>query len=197
MIDRYVVVEEAASAPVTLAEAKAFCRIEVSDDDTIIDALISAATEQGELFTNRVFVERTIEGFFSGVCSSHAEPYYFIEIRRSPLITLSALEVYSGGAYAAFTDYVLRNDDRFSRVLFPNGLADANLDSDAVYPFKITFTCGYGAAADVPDDIKQAVLAHINFLYENRGDVIADGKISMPLEAKAIYSGKYRIMNTF
>ena len=85
----------------------------------------------------------------------------------------------------------------FSRVLFENGIFDASPDLNVPYPLKITFTAGYGAAADVPSDIKTALKAHIAFMYENRGDAIAEGDLSMPLETKAIYKGKYQIINTF
>lgn len=197
IVDYYNVTTAPTTAPITLAEAKAFCRVDVSTDDTLITALIDAVVEIGEKFTNRCFVTRTIEGFYSGLDSSRLETTYFLNVRRAPLITISDLEYYSDAAYTSFTDYTLRQSNGFSRILFTNGASDAVIDTDAIYPWKLTFTAGYGAASDVPQAIKQALLAHVNFLYENRGDVVADGKIGMPLETKAIYSGKYRIIDTF
>jgi uncharacterized phiE125 gp8 family phage protein len=199
VVDNYVVTVAPAETPVTLAEAKAFCRVDVdlTADDTLITALIDSVVATGEQYTNRCFVTRTIEGYYSGMCTSQLEQSYFLHVRRAPLIAISAVEYYSDDAYTAFTDFTLRQTHGFSRILFPSGVTDAVIDADAVYPWKVTFTAGYGAAADVPQDIKQALLAHVNFLYENRGDVIADGKIGMPLETVAIYRGKYRILDTF
>jgi hypothetical protein len=54
-------IEKPASAqPVTLEEAKTFLRVTLTDDDLLITALIEAATESAESFTNRSFC---IKGF--------------------------------------------------------------------------------------------------------------------------------------
>lgn len=195
--DFYNISVDPTGDPITTAEAKAWARIRTSDDDSIVDALISSVTLFGEKFTNRVFITRTIEGFFSGLEVTRFETVPFLRIRRAPLIAISSVEVFSGGAYGAFTDFQLKQTQGFSLLLFENGIFDADPDVDIPYPIKVTFTAGYGAAADIPSDIKTALKAHLAFLYENRGDVVAEGKLSMPLETKSIYSGKYRIMNTF
>lgn len=188
---------EPATDPVTLDEAKAWLRIRTTADDSLLTALITSVTLFGEKFTNRVFVKRTIEGFFSGLSASKFETAPFIQLRRAPLISVDAVEVLVDGSYTAFTDFEVKNTNGFPRVLFANGIFDANPDTDTPYPLKITFQAGYGVTADVPNDIKTALKAHIAFLYENRGDVLAEGSLSMPLETKSIYSGKYQIINTF
>lgn len=195
--DYYNVTTDPSETPISEDEAKAWARVRTAADDPLISALINSVTLFGEKFTNRVFVTRTIEGFFSGLGSSRFETVWFIAIRRAPLIAVSSVEVYSDGAYVAFTDYELKQTNGFSRLLFKNGIFDADPDYDAVYPIKVTFTAGYGLAKDVPDDIKTALKAHLAFLYENRGDVIAEDGLSMPLETKSIYTGKYQIVNTF
>lgn len=45
--------------PVTLAEAKAFCRIDVDDDDALVGALIASARLHVEAMTGRALVEQT------------------------------------------------------------------------------------------------------------------------------------------
>lgn len=195
--DFYNVTTPAAEEPLSLATAKEWLRIRTSADDALITALIPAAVKAGEDFTNRVFVARTIEGYFSGLEVSQFENYPFVTLRRAPLSSIISVEVSVDGSFTAFTDYVLKETNGFSRVLFENGIFDASPDTDVPYPLKITFVSGYGEASDVPAGIITALEAHIAFLYENRGDVIADGKIGMPLETKAIYTGKFQIMNTF
>jgi uncharacterized phiE125 gp8 family phage protein len=46
--------------PVTVAEAKAYCRIDFDDDDEMLMGLIGAATEYVEQATDRAFVERIL-----------------------------------------------------------------------------------------------------------------------------------------
>ena len=45
--------------PVTLAEAKAFCRIDASDDDALVTALIAAARLHVEGLTGRALITQT------------------------------------------------------------------------------------------------------------------------------------------
>ena len=46
--------------PVTLAEAKNFCKIDVSEDDTLIEMMITACRLECEAITNIGFVQREI-----------------------------------------------------------------------------------------------------------------------------------------
>ena len=66
----YSVVTPAASEPITLTEAKNFLRVDGSDDDTLISALISAAREMCESYCRRILVTTTIVEYFDGF------PYY-------------------------------------------------------------------------------------------------------------------------
>lgn len=192
--DYYEITSEPTEEPVTLTEVKNWLRVDHSADDTLITSLITSARKFGEKYCNRIFVNTSFDCYFSSLDSSSCELYSYIQIRRAPLVSISSLEAYSGGAYAASTDYFLKNTNGFSRVVFEYGL---DYEYTTAYPIKIGIVAGYGTASTVPEDIKTALKAHIAFMYENRGDVVAEGKLSMPFETKAIYSGKYRILNTF
>jgi len=62
---------------------------------------------------------------------------------------------------------------------------------------KITFTSGYGAASDVPADLRQAGLLLIDHLHENRGGIVGLDKNVVPQELpygiKQILD-RYRVM---
>lgn len=49
-----------ATEPVTTAEAKLWMNVDISSDDTMIDAMIAAARLQAEIFTRRAFVARQL-----------------------------------------------------------------------------------------------------------------------------------------
>jgi uncharacterized phiE125 gp8 family phage protein len=180
--------------PVTLQEAKLFLRVDNPVDDTLIGALVSAATLQGEAYSNRVFVTRDLRLSIDSLCSGGRFPY--IEIARSPLTVLTSVKYVSGGVLVDLPveDYELQKTNGFSRLLL---LSVPVVDADAAYPFVIEFTAGYGVPSSVPEDIKTAIKEHVNFLYENRGDVQAIGKESMPITTEMIYRTGHRIVATY
>lgn len=192
--DYYVITAEPLELPISLVETKLWLRVDTTTDDILINSLMAAARQFGEKFCNRIFVNTSFDCFFSGLDVSPREPYPFLQIRRAPLVSVTSVEYYSEGVYVPTTDYVLRSSNGFSRLIFQNGLI---FDTDTSHPIKVSIVAGYGTAANVPEMIKTALKSHVAFFYENRGDVAAEGKLSMPLETRAIYTGKYRILNTF
>lgn len=194
MTDYYEITVPAASSLLTVAETKDFLRVDNTADDVLIEVLILAATNQGEKYTNRRFIARTVTGFFSGFDLSQFEQYPFITLRRAPLSAINTVKVMLNGSLTdiAATDYQLKKSSGFARILF---LASIPAD-DVPYPVEVGFDIGYGTPGNVPADIKIAVKQYISFLYENRGDVQPEGGKGMPVEVKAIYS-KYRILNTY
>lgn len=61
--------------PVTLQEAKDWCRIDVTDDDTLITALITAARIVCENFANLSFIERTVTARINNGLGNFYLPY--------------------------------------------------------------------------------------------------------------------------
>jgi len=191
--DYYEIATPPASDPVTLAEAKAWCRVTHDAEDAIFTALISAVTVKAEMYTNRFFVTRSVTGHFASLMCSAYERGLFLKIRRSPLIDVSAIEVtVDGGQETVSTDdYAVKQAAGFSRVIF----SEMNHSPDVVpYPWEIDFTAGYGAAADVPEPIKTAIKGTVAHWYANRGDCGGGGEF--PGIAKDILA-EYRIVNTY
>jgi len=181
-----------ATTPITRDEAKSWMRDIPDADNLIVDICIAAAVDQGEKYTNRNFISRTYEGFFSCAEYSRYEIGLYIQVSRNPILSISSFEYMSNGSLVAVPsdNYELKQvSSGFPRIIFSEL---PNYDADVVYPFKLTFISGFGAAADVPAGIKMALLKHVAFLYENRGDVEPDGGQGMPIEVRADYSN-YRI----
>lgn len=126
--------------PVTLAEAKAFCRIDGSDEDALVNALIAAARLQVESLTGRALITQTWR--LTMACAPR-----LVEL---PVIPVAALVAAPDGA-------VLQGD--------------AVLLVEPVDELTVDYAAGYGAAADVPGDLKQAVLTLVAYWYENRDAV--------------------------
>ncbi len=149
-----------AQEPVTLAEAKAWLRVESGgDEDELIAALIAAARARAEWHTGRAFVTQawTLWLDRAGPC---------IEIPLPPLQAVTAVTLY--GADDAPTvldsgDYAV--DLPGSRLL----LKQMPLNLRAINAVAIAFTAGYGAASAVPAPIAQAILQIVAALYEHRG----------------------------
>jgi len=168
----------------------------MATDTALVTALIVAATIRLEKMTNRLFVERTITGKFDSVCSSIYEPLPYIEIKRSPLISVSSVTA-NGVALVEGTDYYIKNKSSFSRILIESSIdTNFNASLNMPYPIEVSFVAGYGAAANVPEDIKTAIQQLVLFWYENRGDVSTDAEQEMPFETKMIMKG-YRIVNAY
>ena len=59
-ISNILLAESAPTEPVTLAEAKAWLRVDYTDDDTLITSMIKSARQSIEHFTNRALVIKTV-----------------------------------------------------------------------------------------------------------------------------------------
>jgi len=159
-----------------------------SADEELVNSLIAAVTELFQSMTNRIFITSEFTGKFANLCYSSYEPYPFIEIRRSPLVSISELRVNG----VANTDYVIKESSGFARVLFTT---TPILDVEA-YPIEVDFVAGYGTQDQIPGDVKTALQQWVLFFYENRGDVSPDAKQTMPFVVRHILK-KYRIVNTY
>lgn len=192
MTDFYEIKTAPIGFPVTFAEASEWCRdIDVADT-VLVDALISAANEQAEKETNRVFVERTFTGKFTGTCISNQESKEFIELRRAPLISVTSVKV-NDVELTVDVDYIIKKNLSFSRILF---ISTVDPDSDVAYPVEVEFVAGYGDKDNQPDWISTVIQQIVLFWYENRGDVSPDAKQKLPFVSKVILK-QHKILNTY
>ena len=127
--------------PVSLAEAKAFARIDGGDEDALVSALVAAARLHVESLTGRTLVTQTWRLVLKCV-SGLVVPL--------PVVPAIALVDAPEGA-------VLQGDS----VLLASAADDLSID----------YTAGYGDAEDVPQDLKQAVLTLVAYWYEHRDSV--------------------------
>lgn len=189
-----------ASEPVTLADFKAHSKVEVADDDAYITSLITAAREHLSTATGRAMINETWtatlddwpkaaplhdwwDGVRDGALNSVAAGY--VEITKAPFAAVTAVNLLDEDGtptlWAASNYYTTQN----------HGFGRLTLRRGAVWPVRlrdtggiqITFTAGYGAAANaVPLVLRQGILMLMAHWYENR-EVIHVGGANAPMPA--------------
>ena len=162
MINRRTTVA-ATSEPVTLSEAKAQLRVEHSDSDTEISAMITAARDAVEQYCNRYWARQTV-----------AAEYPFFPLAGVPLrFDLPDVEEVTGLSYLD-ADYAVQTiaagdltlDAQRQQITYSG---DWPTDGRQIV---LTMDVGPDAAASPPDyvpqAIKHAILLYVTDLYENR-----------------------------
>lgn len=182
----------APAALITTSEAKAQCRIDSTDEDTLIDSLVSAAVSHLDGYSGvlgRALVTQTWQQDFSGFCSKLRLPVGdLIAVTGVTYYdTSNAQQTLASSVYTAFTDslgpYVTLKPDQ----VWPSIYSRA----DAV---RVTWTAGYGAAAAVPPAIKQAALLLIAHWYDNRSGVaVGETPTEMPLAVNSLLAPFRRV----
>ena len=157
--------------PVTLAEAKAHCRVDASADDALIQGYITTAREWVEDYIDRALVTQQL------VMRLDAFPLE-IELPRPPMIasgtatavTITYVTGEAGGtATLSASSYRVDRDSTpgVIRNLYGGSWPSHLLDQNSV---TVSWWAGYGDAASVPQRVKSAILMCVHELYEKRGD---------------------------
>ena len=155
---------------VALAEIKQHCRVDHSDDDTILGFYVKAAISHletrkgimGLAFMQQVW-ELTYDAF----------PCDKLMIPLRPVISVDSVEYIDATTGA----YVLWADTNYTVDLSSDNAWIAPVDSwptprSAMNAVKITFKAGFGDTADkVPESIRIAVMLLAAHWYENRETV--------------------------
>lgn len=171
--------------PVTLVEAKAHLRVDVSDDDTLISSLIKSARFICEDVARRSFVSRTydlyLDNWWNGMDA--------IKLPLPPLVSVTSIEyTNSNGVVATFdsANYVVDTAGEPGRVALAYGKTFPSATLQSINAIKIRYVAGYGGASSVPDNYKAAIKLVLAHLYENREEVGYQVASKLPLGAESI-----------
>ena len=138
--NQYVSVELAAvvSEPVTLTEAKNFCKIDVDEDDQLLeDTIIPAARAICEEFTNISFVKRNVKATINNFNGNTYLPYGHVEDVNGN----------NGDDHFEFSEGV------WKQIISPRNIVTVEYEG------------GYDV---LPAELKIALLNQIYYLYDNR-----------------------------
>jgi uncharacterized phiE125 gp8 family phage protein len=164
--------------PVLLAEMKSYLKDPPAVDDTFITGLITAATQWGEDYTGHEFRANTWKLLIDSFPTR-------ISICRSPVDTITSLKhlVSDVLTLVPTTDYYLKKLLDGAELLLVDGKAwptDTDIREQSV---EIIFVTSVFPRLET---IKTAVMQHVAYMYNNRGDCTCDeaGKLS---GASALY----------
>ncbi len=166
------IVTAAAEEPITLTEAKNFLRVDHSDDDTLISALITASRQMCEEYTRRVLVTTTVDEYFDKFPSnSWNNLSNLIYLSRGPVASITSVKyVDEIGSEVALTSdqYLVDVISEPARVQSVSGwFAAAGVVNQVI----VRYVVGSDVSA-IPKPLIQGMMLVISDLYDQRSDSV-------------------------
>lgn len=156
-----------AAEPISLAEAKAHLRVDGTDDDTLITALIVAAREHVESVTRRALITQTwdysLPAFPNGDVLALPRP------RLQSVTSVTYTDSAGVAATFAASNYLVDTASYVGRLVLGYAKDWPVFTERPINAVVVRFVAGYGpAAADVPRAIRHALLLLVAEWYERR-----------------------------
>lgn len=161
--------------PISLAEARAQCRIDGTDEDTLLTIYIAAARQKAEGETQSALITQTWEQKLDEF------PDAGIRIGKPPILTVVSVKYDdidgTEQTLTAGTHYTVDTATGYVNPAVDTEWPDTNDAAGALNCVRIRFTAGFGpAATDVPAAIRSWMLLTIAYLHAQREAVDATGK---------------------
>ncbi len=174
----YALITDAIKKPITLEEVKRYSKIDDDDLDNDLCLFINTAITKAEQITGRDLLTKTYKGYLECFPSDSQG----IQIQRSKLQSIISIQYLVDNVFTTFdsSNYYITDKQEFAEIwLFDDKTYPIDIDVNRRQAIEITFISGYGPnPCDVPLDLKNAMLAHVNLLNKNRGDCADEGSIS-------------------
>ena len=154
-----------ASEPVSLTEAKNYLRITDSDDDALINSLVTAIRQKAENWTRRLLITQTWTLWLDSVPRGVT-----LTIPLSPVQSVTHIKSSdSANTVSTFdcSNYLIDGASIPGRIglngghTWPNALRRMNA-------LEIEFVAGFGNESSVPETIKQGILQWVKLLFANK-----------------------------
>jgi uncharacterized phiE125 gp8 family phage protein len=178
-----LIVNGPAIEPVALADAKQWLKLETSDDDDVVGALITAARLMVEAQIRRMLITQTWRLIYD--CWPNGR---LIKIPLAPFQSLAAMRVFDANGAAQTVSasfYYVDAAPDTARIIFG---APPPMPARAAAGIEIDVVVGYGAIpASVPEPLRQAIRTLVTDWYENRGDAGPDDPANaLPSSVRAL-----------
>ncbi|MFV0279244.1 MAG: phage head-tail connector protein [Rhodoblastus sp.] len=182
-----ILIAPPAAEPVTLAEARAWLRLDANDEDAAIASLVAAARVLVETATRRALVTQTWRlvldawpDFSARAIGGTCE----IVVPLAPVQSVAGVRVYNAAGAQQLDAAAWRlfgAPEQARIVLSPPPQSGPPADG-----MEIDLVAGYGDPQDTPAPLRHAILALTAFWFDNRGDVGAAGPENLPLRVAAL-----------
>ncbi len=175
----YVLTVVPAAEPITMEEARLHLRVDLPDDDQLINALIGAARQHAEMVTQRQLITATWKLVLDGFQENP------ILLNKSPVqavLSVKYLDMTGAQQILPISEYVVDTSTEPARIM-PRFGKVWPIALPQIGSVEILFTAGYGDITAVPEGIKSWIKIRIGSLYENRSeiDIIPNGAlVKMP-----------------
>lgn len=178
-----------ATEPISLAEARAHCRIDIIDDDALLMGLITTFRQRAEAYTRRALITqqwRLTAIAFPRSVSVWPHPLVYptasseaaMALPRPPLISVESVKyIDENGVQQTLSPaaYVVSTSELPGCIAPVFGTSWPNIRSQ-IGAVQVDFTAGYGTA--IPAAIKTWMLCYILAAYDNRSATITGRSIS-------------------
>jgi uncharacterized phiE125 gp8 family phage protein len=167
--------------PVTLAEAKAQAKIDIDDDDALIQSYITMSREYVEQILDVTLITQVLEARYDTF------PLWEIILPRPPMAAANVTVIYRDEAGVERTITSAANQFQVDNYVTPGRIYP---NYTGVWPairgdensVTVRWTAGYGAAgANVPPITRQLILLQVAHLYEHRQPVVTGYSQVLPV----------------
>ena len=182
----YKIQTEPNAEPITLDEAKLHLRVDISDDDTLIESYILVARRVAEQISNHKWITQT----WDIKLDSFPGTTFTLPKSLSPLVSVTHIKYTDeddNESTFGSGNYVVDTYSDPARIKLADGAAwpsDVLVELNGV---EIRVIVGYGAPGDVPQEIKQAIFLMLGQMYELRENVtVGEVAREIPMGVKSL-----------
>ena len=185
----------AAADPVSLSEAKAHLREDAADRDDEITRLVKAATAHLDGYAGvlgRALVTQ------SWTLTLDSWPLAGIPLPLAPVQSITAIryrDTNGDTQTVSASDYRLSGSASRPVVHLNSGGSWPTVDKNAE-PIEIEYVAGYGAADEVPEPIRHAILLHVGAMYDHEKPFVTGTVVAqLPLAHDALIRPYRRVLS--
>lgn len=158
-----------ADEPISLEEARAFCRVTGTDEDVTLLALIGAARRLCEQKTGRQLVTQTWNIWYDSFAEADPRCRGEIWLPRSPVQSVAYVKYFdAAGVQQTWSSSNYQLAKGMHPRLAPVAGVSWPTTYDRLQAVEIQVVCGYGEPDVVPEDLRLWMQAHVSTWVDNR-----------------------------